>query len=146
MFNVSSGIAPLVLIIFVAVFVVIVYSFAGAGRDRRRGAGRMGPARPARQGGRRLQRFGYRAMNAQGEAIEDEVDTFSDEEAVQQVRFLGHFPTDIRPIEGGPEYLTSGEGSAGLASAAYWECPMENCRAPNPPHGRFCRMCGRPRA
>jgi hypothetical protein len=28
-------------------------------------------------------------------------------------------------------------------SAAAWECSGPDCRAPNPPHARFCRMCGR---
>ncbi|HVP13099.1 MAG TPA: hypothetical protein VMV94_18130 [Phycisphaerae bacterium] len=29
--------------------------------------------------------------------------------------------------------------------AGRWECRHPNCRAINPPHGRYCRMCGRPR-
>ena len=27
----------------------------------------------------------------------------------------------------------------------WWECRRSNCRAINPPHGRYCRMCGRER-
>ncbi len=26
-----------------------------------------------------------------------------------------------------------------------WQCGLTNCRAYNPPHARFCRMCGKPR-
>jgi hypothetical protein len=28
---------------------------------------------------------------------------------------------------------------------AAWECDNRGCHAPNPAHGRFCRMCGRRR-
>jgi hypothetical protein len=31
-------------------------------------------------------------------------------------------------------------------SAAAWECSGPDCRAPNPPHAQFCRMCGRAKA
>ena len=37
-----------------------------------------------------------------------------------------------------------GSGKAPDAAGS-WECVGDNCRAPNRPHARFCRMCGRPR-
>ncbi len=43
--------------------------------------------------------------------------------------------SDLPDPYGGPE-----------AGAGAWRCNLPNCRAVNPPHARYCRMCGAKRA
>lgn len=40
---------------------------------------------------------------------------------------------------------TCGWGEDDVGRAGVWACDDPRCRAPNPPHGRFCRMCGKKR-
>ena len=45
-----------------------------------------------------MARFQYEAMNAQGQAVRDQVDAQSTEDAISKIRAKGLFPTDVREV------------------------------------------------